>query len=326
MSALDQFRALTLPKGEGSFRLGNSVCPGCRIALSHEGHLALLIAVVQTGTSTPRHFENLRYDPPRTLEVIGSRGSKRVERLATLVCRTTDEDLQAAFLRIAVALLNTTAVQLSETELETRLDEFVVLFRTLGRPATQTVQGLWCELAVVVWSRDIWTALASWHSSPAALHDFASGADRLEVKSCATGLREHALRLEQLHEAPGGRTLIASLVVHEFDAGHSVADLCDVLLARFDGDIELTRRLETVVTQSLGREWREAATRRFDLDDARRGLRLYDAREVPTIPQPIPAEVKHVHFVVDLSTTSDLTLANARKCSRFFKAMLPDDE
>jgi hypothetical protein len=323
---LDEFRALTLPKGEGSFRLGGSVCPGCRIALSHEGHLALLIAVNQTGTSTPRHFENLRYDPPRALEVVGSRGKKRVEHLATLVCRTADEDLQAAFLRIAVALLNTTAVQLSETELETRLDELVVLFRTLARPATQTVQGLWCELAVLVWSRDISTALASWHSSPAALHDFASGADRLEVKSCATGLREHALRLEQLHEAPGGRTMIASLVVQESDAGHSVADLCDELLARFDSNVELTRRLETVVTQSLGREWRDAATRRFDLDEARGGLRLYAAADVPTVPQPIPAEVKHVHFVVDLSTTADLPLPSARKYGDFFKAVLPHDE
>ena len=119
--------------------------------------------------------------------------------------------------------------------------------------------------------------------------------------------------------------MIHPLGVHVFDDGHSVADLCDVLLARFDGDIELTRRLETVVTQSLGRGWREAATRRFDLGGARRGLRLYAATEVPTVPQPIPPEVKHVHFVVDLSTTSDLSLANARKCSRFFKAVLPDD-
>lgn len=325
MSSLDDFRALAHPKEEGAYRLGGSVCPGCRIARSHEGHLALLIDVVRTGTSTPRHFENLRYEPPHALEVVGARGKKRVEHLASLVCRTTESDLQAAFLRIAVALFNTRAVQLSEAELETRLDEFVVLFRALAHPANQTIQGLWCELAVVAWSRDVRIALASWHSHPTALHDFASGADRFEVKSCATGMREHALRLEQLHEAPGGRTLFASLIVQESDDGHSVADLCDVVLGRMDGDIELARRLETVVTQALGRQWRDAATRRFALEDARRGMRIYAAKDVPSVPQPIPPEVKQVHFVVDLSTTSAVTLARARKYSVFFKGILPGD-
>lgn len=323
---LDDFRALPIPKGEGSFRLGGAVCPGSRIAVSHEGHLALLIDVARTGTSTPRHFENLRYAPPRALEVLSADADKRVEHLAALVCRTKDADLQAAFLRIAVALLDTHAHKLGEAELETRLDELVSLFRALGRPATQTIQGLWCELAIVVWSRDVRMALASWHSSPRALHDFASGADRLEVKSCATGMREHAMRLEQLQEAPGGRTIIASLVVTESDEGETIDELCGLVLARVENNIELTRRLETIVTQSLGRDWREAATRRFSLEDARRGLRVYAAGDVPTVPQPIPPEVKNVHFVVDLSTTTDLPLSNARKFGPFFDGILPDDE
>ncbi|MBL0197033.1 MAG: PD-(D/E)XK motif protein [Myxococcales bacterium] len=325
MSSLDAFRALSLPTGEGSFRLGDPVCAGCRLAVSHEGHLALLIDVVRTEASNPRHFENLRYEPPRELEVIG-RGGRRRQPLAALVCRTKDEGLQSAFLRIAVALLDTSAAKLTEGELETRLDENVNLFRALGRPASQTIQGLWCELAVVLWSADVRLALASWHSSPRALHDFVAGPARLEVKSCGTGMREHALRLEQLQEAPGGRTLLASLVVGESDDGETVGDLCDAVLARVDHDIELKRRLETIVTQSLGRDWREAASRRFALEEARRELRIYDARQVPTVPQPLPAEVKHVHFVVDLSTTTAMSFGTARELGGFFEGILPGDE
>jgi hypothetical protein len=282
------------------------------------------MSVIPTGTSTPRHFENLRYEPPRDLEVHGENGAKRLERLATLVCRTKDAALQAAFLRIALALFDTTSERLTEAELEVRLDELVRLFRALGKPATQTIQGLWCELAVILFSADPTHALASWHSSPRALHDFAGGADRLEVKSCGTGMREHALRLEQLQEAPGGRTLIASIVLDGVEEGETVEDLCELIVERVDHDLELRRRLETIVTHSLGRDWKEAANRRFSLEDARRSLRLYDARTVPSVPQPIPSEVRHVSFTVDLSTTEALPLETARELGPFFAKIVPD--
>jgi len=320
---LDAFQSLARPHTEGAFGVGEPVCPGCRLAVTFEGHLALLIDVTRTGTSNPRRFENLVYDPPRPLEVFSAGGTKRVEHFATLVCRTMDEGLQAAFLRMVVALLGTAAEKLTEGELETRLEELVNLFRALGRPATQTIQGLWCELAVVLWSTDPREALAGWHSSPRALHDFAAGPDRLEVKSCSTGMREHALRLEQLQEAPGGRTLIASVVLSEADDGATIGDLCRAVVERVSDDAELKRRLETIVTQSLGRDWREAATRRFDLHDARQYLRFYDVRDVPTVPQPVPVEVKHVHFTVDLSTTEPLPFATARQLGSFFQKILP---
>lgn len=240
-----------------------------------------------------------------------------------LACRAKERDLQGAFLRIAIALLDTNDEKLSEAVLEARLDELVSLFRALSRPAAQTVQGLWCELAVVAWSRDPRIALASWHSSARALHDFAAGPDRLEVKSCGTGIREHTVSLEQLQDAPGGQTLIASLVVEETDEGESVEDLQALVLARVAGDIELARRLETIVVQSLGRDWRDAATRRFSLESARAALRLYSARSVPTIPQPLPPEVKQVRFVVDLSTTTAISIERAAAISPFFAAIAP---
>lgn len=323
MSLIAHFHALTTPSSEGAFRLGEVACPGCRLAKSHAAELALIIDVERTGASTPRRLENLRYEPPAPLEVQSGDREPRVEHLAVLVCRTNDADLQAAFLRIALAQLRTDGLKLSETDLEARLEQLVTLFRALGRPASQTIQGLWCELAMILWSNDPRLAITSWHSSTRALHDFAGGADRLEVKSCATGIREHAVRLEQLQNATGGQTLIASLIVAESDDGYTVADLCAQLLERVGGDIELARRVETIVTHSLGREWREAANRRFDLLAARDGLRLYLGRMVPTVPQPLPAEVKHVSFVVDLSTTDPLGLVDARSLGPFFQGILP---
>lgn len=323
MSARDQIEALSRPSAPGAFALGLELCRGCRLAVTHEGFVALAIAVPTDGSSNPRHLVNLVYDPPRELEVVTSDGGRRVETFATLICRTKEPAIEDAFLRISLALLDSAQGGLSEADLERRLDELVSLFRALNQPATQTIQGLWCELAVVVWSSDPRVALSAWHSSPRALHDFASGADRLEVKSCGTGLREHALRLEQLQEAPGGRTILASVLVDETeDDGETVADLVEQIGERVERDKELKRRLETIVTHSLGRDWREAASRRFSLERARSSLRLYDARDVPTIPMPIPTAVKHVSFTVDLSDTNDLPLEEARSRGSFFVAVL----
>lgn len=317
MTPREAFQQLAVPSTPGAFGLGAEVCPGCRIAISHEGHLALAVAVEPTGASTKRRFENLSYDPPRMLRVFSGDAS-REESLATLVCRTKDAGLEDAFLRIAIALLDSPPGALSERDLEHRLDELVSLFRALGMPATQTIQGLWAELAIILWSSDVSAALAAWHSSPRALHDFASGADRLEVKSCGSGLREHALRLEQLHEAPGGRTLFASIVVTPDDEGETVSDLASRIRERVGDAPELLRRLETIVTRSLGRDWRDAAKERFSEADARRELGIYEASRIPSVPGPLPVEVKHVSFTVDLSTTPALTTAEARAVSPFF--------
>jgi hypothetical protein len=136
-------------------------------------------------------------------------------------------------------------------------------------------------------------------------------------------MREHELRLEQLHEAPGGRTIFASILVSETDDGSTVSDLRALILERIGNDLELIRRLEAIVTQSLGRDWREAANRRFDLDAAREDLRLYLATQIPTIPQPLPAEIKHVRFVVDLSSIEAMLLTDARDVGDWFRDILP---
>ncbi len=321
MSPREALQALTAPSKAGAFALGPELCSGCRLAKTHEGLSALALAVTPSGTSTPRRLPTLHYDPPRALEIVGDAG-RRIESFATLACRTKDAAIEDAFLRIARALLDSPGGGLTEAALERRIDEFVCLFRALSKPATQTIQALWCELAVVLWAPEPRVALRAWHSAPPALHAFASGPDRLEVKSCSTGLHDYALRLEQLHEAPGGRTLFVSILADEDDEGSTVSDLVGLVLARVGTDVQLRRHLETTVTRSLGREWSEAANKRFSLVKARRGLAVYDARDIPTVPGPIPTEVKHVAFTVDLSGTTPLSRRDARARGGFFAHML----
>ena len=130
------------------------------------------------------------------------------------------------------------------------------------------------------------------------------------------------MRLDQLRSMPGGHTLFASVLITPADDGHSISALADAILARVHHHAEVRRRLQTIIVQSLGGDWRDADTRRFSLPHARLDLRFYQASTIPTVAPP-PAGVRQVSFVVDLTSTDPVSIGEARGLSPFFAAMLP---
>ncbi|MCA9591048.1 MAG: PD-(D/E)XK motif protein [Myxococcales bacterium] len=324
MNALGEIHALPTPRGKALYSIGPRWTPIARLARSREGFPALLITTSGTGPSSPRRLAQLIYEPARPLEISARKG-KRTERLAVIECRAQDESLQQVFFRILAALLDVPARPgIEGLQLEQRIDELVDLFRAVQRPGSSTLQGLWAELAIILWSLDPVTALAAWHSSARALHDFASGAHRLEVKSSLRGLREHHVRMDQLNEMPHGRTLFASILLQAGESGTSLDALLLSIQKRLGrANVEATRRLESIVLLSLGTSWQEGDTARFDLEEAQASLRFYAARDLPRPAQPIPPEVREVAFTLDFSTTPALSLAQARRVDDFFRAMVP---
>ncbi len=312
----------TSGEAEDSYRVTELACSGCRVATASSGHLSLLIEVTESGASNPRALPNFHYRPPRAVAIeAGSR--RRVERVATLTCGSKEKATESAFVRIAAACLDTRGARLTEGELEGRVDDFARVFGALGRPPTQTVEALWSKLAIVLWSKDVRLALASWQSNPRAIETLEQGLTRLHVKTSGVDRREHAVRLEELAEPAGGRTVLVSMVPKEDCSGETVADLREAILERVDGDVDARRRLEALVTLSLGQSWREAGDLRFSLKDARRQLRIFDSRDVPTVPQPVSLGLRDVCFVVDLRDTDPMPLAAARGLGSFFRGVLP---
>jgi len=248
-------------------------------------------------------------------------GAHHRVNLAVLECRTTDPELGEYFFRMVRAVLLDNPNTTTEQGFESALDALVTLFRALERTGTTTIQGLWAELAIILWSKDPLAALSSWHSSPRALHDFSAGSFRLEVKSSSRRLREHQFALDQLATLGEGVTLVASLLLDETNDGSSVPDLVKAIATRIGS--ESAARLETIVADSLGNAWRDAIDIRFSVDGALTSLRLYPAERIPSLPQPIPPEVKDVHFTVDLSGTAPLDLADARGRGQLFEKLLP---
>jgi hypothetical protein len=323
MSLIQRFISLPTPERADSYSAEPDTGHRYRAARSSEGHPAVLISFTrETGTSNHRTLATIQYRPPATVQVLAV-DQDRQARLAILECRTVDADLAAYFFRIVESVLIADDRTADEAHFEASLDAIVTLFRALQRPARRSVQGLWAELAIIAWSARPEVALTSWHSDPHALHDFASGSFRLELKSTIKTLREHTFLLDQLSSMSPGVTLIGSLMLVEDVDGANLSDLLDAIRGRLSPGADLVARLEVVVAESLGQSWHDARDVRFEVEAARKSLRLYAAEKIPTVPQPLPSEVKDVRFVADLSTTPWIELPQARSLSDLFNHLLP---
>lgn len=322
MTLWETFTSLPRPSAKGFYTVQHRT-DRFRVGRSYENHPAILIEFAEpSSASLPRRLANLMYSPATMVDLAGSDGGHHRAHLAILECRTADEALGAYFFRVASSVLLDETAAFTEQGFENALDALAILFRSLQRPGVRTIQGLWTELAIIFWAADPVAAMSSWHSSPHALHDFAAGSYRLEVKSSLKGLREHTVLLDQLATMGPGATIFASVLLDDADDGASIFDLVETITARIGHDS--AARLETIVAGSLGNNWREAGDIRFSLESARTSLRLFAAGDVPTIPQPIPPEVKNVGFTVDLSGTPHLELADARARGELFEQVLPD--
>lgn len=323
MGFWEVFSSLPRPSQEGAYTVESREAE-YRVARSAEDFPALIIEFGHRASSTPRRLANLAYIPPSSVEVIAGDGSVASAQLAVLECRSIDPELSQYFFRITRAILIENEGAANETGFEHALDTLVRLFRALRRPATRSVQGLWAELAIIYWSKDPHVAISSWHSTPTALHDFGSGACRLEVKSTQRPVREHHFRLNQLIVSQAGNTLVASLLLKDGHNGESVRSLADLITDRLKGSSESAARLEAIIAESLGADWKTSDDVRFLLDEALRTFRVYNAGDIPSIPEPLPVEVKDVHFVADLSGLHPLNLASVRNLAPLYAQLLPD--
>lgn len=318
------YAALPRPSQPGSFSAERSD-GNVRVARSFDGHPAILIAFQSaSGEGVARRLAMLAYHPPASVDVVATDGHHSAGEVAILECTTSESELASYFFQVVTSILLPETQAGDEARFESALDAVISLFRALQKPGVRTTQGLWAELAVIAWSRRPLETLTAWHSSPRALHDFAAGSMRLEVKSTSLELREHTFLLEQLATRHGGTTLVASLILEEERGGTSVMDLVTEIRRRVGGQAEPTRRLEAIVAESVGIALVELEGHRYDLDAARRSVLLYPAEAIPTIPEPLPTEVRHVQFTVDLSTTTPVSIEDGRRRGPFFEAILPD--
>jgi hypothetical protein len=223
------------------------------------------------------------------------------QKTASIIrCTHRDRDIHEYFLRCLHPIVVSLPPSPSHDQISSAVQKLVDLFRRMADPPRKALAGLWAELFIISRASDPACLIEAWHAVPEEKFDFANGSDRLEVKASLRGLRWHHFTLEQLRPAWPVQVLIASLFIERSEGGTSLNDLVDSIRARLTDPVHLIR-LDSVVAQTLGQEWRAMQQIRFDLQQAAQSLRFINAATVPSVANPIPAEVSAVHFNVDLT-------------------------
>ena len=195
-------------------------------------------------------------------------GQEEVDDVSLIRCGT-DPDLETVFLRLMGGLIPEFGDP-SPDALAQLVAQLVDLFRALSQPARKSIQGLWGELLMVASSAEPIKLLAAWHVDPSDMYDFNGGQFRIEVKTSASRRRTHHFRLEQLQAPAGSEVVICSMITERAGGGATVADLVRSIGPRIADHPDLIVRMESVIAETLGIEWRGSAHISFDREGGSR--------------------------------------------------------
>ena len=312
----DLFQSLPIPQRGTERRAGFSgvLIPGSehRLARDGNGRPAVLVSTPEDeNRSSPLVLKNLRVEHSVKCR-IDQLGQATIDGRFTLIqCQSHDEVLQQCFLELMASVLRNVGPEPSQAELTTAIDRIAALFHVLERPGTRSVQGLWGELFVIVHSRDPCPLVAAWHNQLCDRYDFASGAQRVDVKTTGERSRWHYLSLSQAYPPDGVQAVVASLMVESSSAGRCVGELWDAAREAVAHDPELRLKIDETCLAALGDMWQDARTTSFDEELALSSLAFYDVRDIPRVPQPMPDGVSDVRFRSNLALGS--TIENAHR-------------
>jgi hypothetical protein len=132
------------------------------------------------------------------------------------------------------------------------------------------------------------------------------------------------MSLDQLYPPDGTVGVIISIVTEAAGGGTTVDELVEriALAAAHRPDLQL--KLQTVVTQTLGSDWRLGGRARFDLLQAAASCAIFSCADVPRIAlADVPAGVSHISFEVSLDETTPLELSAIETVGGLVRAALP---
>lgn len=299
----------------------------CAVGKDTSGNPVLLVQADNTlpGTAAPLVLEHLCVIHLVNCRVQAGDQGEQQRTLSVIRCTGTDRAIHEYFLRSLHPIVASLGQSPSRDQISEAVQKLVDLFRRMADAPRKAVAGLWAELFLIAKSSDPAYLLGAWHAIPEERFDFGHGIDRLDVKAALGGLRLHHFTLEQLRPAGHVRVLIASLLTERSEGGTSLNDLVDSIRARV-ADPDHLIRLDSVVAQTLGQDWRAMQQTRFDLQQAIQSFRFIDATTIPSVVSPPPPEVSAVHFRVDL-TQHPMPFPDALiQGSRVFRAAIPCPE
>lgn len=232
-------------------------------------------------------------------------------KFSTILFDSDDEVLQTYFINIMEAILDELPFNPSSEELLTCIMNLIQIFSAKNNAPIKKIQGLWAEMAVIYLSKNPKELLSAWHSDPRSKVDFSNGSELIEVKSTQKEFRKHCFSLDQLNPAAGLKELVASMVVRETGQGEqglSIEDLRIGIQKRIC-DSKLCKKMYTVILETLGKEYNQASSVFFNMNEARSTLKYYESSQIPHIDKVnVPAGISEVKFTSDLSASLDISV------------------
>ncbi|MDT4967572.1 MAG: hypothetical protein QOJ64_2309 [Acidobacteriota bacterium] len=272
------------------------------IAKDSEGQPVILLEVHEAGVRPPSILlRNLQVDHALRCRIRRADGSEVNSRFSVVRCVSTNASLQECFFDLISVLLRQLSNRPTSHQLSDAFDRIAALFLALERPPTRSVQGLWGELFLITKARNTSFLVECWHNDATEHYDFAHGLHRMEVKTCADRSRAHHFSYEQVYSATGVRVAIASMFTEKTTSGVSVGDLWDQGREQVAENSALRLKIDEICIQSLGDNWEEARSVRFDSSLAAESLAFYDVEDIPRIQSQIPPGISNVHFCSNLS-------------------------
>jgi hypothetical protein len=176
-------------------------------------------------------------------------------------------------------------------------------------------------LFVIDRSQDPSYLVRAWHVDTVDKYDFNDSVNKVEVKSTKGQERTHLFSIDQLHPNAGSDLLIASVFVNQAGIGNNIFDIADSIEKRVT-DPELKAKLKEIVYKTIGPRIDDAAKLMFDYKFAVDTYRIYDYRDIPSIPlEAIPSQVSGVHFRSDLSEIDPVDMSTLSDKGKLFSSL-----
>jgi len=308
------FTALPLPTSN-SHKLGKDE-GGCPCLLIATGSAA------KSQVRVPLVLENLAVLFDLRCQVSSPKAAAQTGTFTVLKCVAVDPVVRSYFLSLLMGISAAIGRNSDKSKVSSVVEDLVELFRSLGKPPKEEIQGLWGELLLIHAAKDPVTLASAWRAQTGDCYDFNKGTERIEVKTTSQKQRQHQFSLEQLCPPKGTQLIVASIIVQRSGAGLSVFDLLDAIGQKISDEPQLHLRLTQKLHETLGNSWQSAKDIRFDFEEALDSLSFFSGQEIPRIPLPLPAGVSRVTFLANLAGISPLPPSSFADSGDLFRSLL----
>jgi Putative PD-(D/E)XK family member, (DUF4420) len=323
------FESLSVPRPSSTSSCSFTAFPllksnGHKLGKDEGGCPCLLIATGNASKAqvrVPLVLENLAVLFDLRCQVSTPKAPSQTGTFTVLKCVAADPVVRSYFLSLLMGISAAIGRSSDKSKVAAVVEDLVELFRSLGKPPKEEIQGLWGELLLIQAAKDSVTLASAWRAQTGDCYDFNKGTERIEVKTTSQKERQHQFSLEQLCPPKETQIIVASIIVQRSGAGLSVFDLLDSIRRKISDEPQLHLRVTQRLHETLGNSWQSARDIRFDFEAALNSLSFFPSQEIPRIPLPLPAGVSRVTFLANLAGIAPLPPSFFADSGDLFRAL-----